>query len=125
MEQTIGLNKLVLPVYYVSCDAIEDQANQDHLVAAIKKRNWNDWRAYRFMPFDRPEVRAGVAELATNIRTAMRELGAVAEASQTPPIAVPAKTAAEERKAASATVMARPLPVSPPSRGADGTATIP
>jgi len=60
MEQTLGLNKLILPVYYVSCDALDADGGSDPIVAAIKKRNWTDWRSFRLMHFDHSDVRTAL-----------------------------------------------------------------
>lgn len=82
MEQTLGSNKLILPVYYVSCDAIDNgDDNKDVLVAAIKKRNWTDWRSFRFTSFDDPAMRVALADLAKSIKSAMQELVGIAEAA--------------------------------------------
>jgi cobaltochelatase CobT len=87
MEQTLGLNKLVLPVYYVSCDAIEGGDKDDPLVAAIRERNWTDWRAFRFSPLDDAELRAELAKLAKSIKATMHELAGIAEAAKSMPVA--------------------------------------
>lgn len=87
MEQTLGLNKLILPVYYVSCDAIEQGDKDDPLVAAIRQRNWTDWRPFRFTPFDQTELRAELAGLAKSIKATMQELAVIAEASRSMAVA--------------------------------------
>ena len=84
IEQTIGISKLILPVYYVSCDAIESGNESDKLVAEIRKRNWTDWRSFRFTPFDDPSMRAEVAKLATSVKLAIQELASIAEAANKP-----------------------------------------
>jgi len=84
IEQTIGISKLILPVYYVSCDATESGNESDKLVAEIRKRNWTDWRSFRFTPFDDPSMRAEVAKLATSVKLAIQELASIAEAANKP-----------------------------------------
>jgi cobaltochelatase CobT len=84
MEQTLGSNKLILPVYYVSCEAMEAKDDSDPIAAALKKRNWTDWRSFRFLPFDNRDVRAALADLATNIKASMQELASIADAAQRP-----------------------------------------
>jgi cobaltochelatase CobT len=84
VEQTIGISKLILPVYYVSCDAIESNNERDKLIVEIRKRNWTDWRSFRFTPFDDPSMRAAIAKLATSVKLATQELASVAEAANKP-----------------------------------------
>jgi cobaltochelatase CobT len=126
MEQTLGLNKLILPVYYVSCDAIDAGHNEDSVVAAIRKRNWTDWRPLRFMPFDSSEVRSTLAQLAKNIKSTMQELTLIAEAAQHPkiPKEVPESTTTLQREADTVSVFQK-LSSPPWSKGGVANLTPP
>jgi hypothetical protein len=116
MEQTLGLSKLILPVYYVSCDAIDDADGNDPIIGAIRKRNWTDWRTHRFSGFDEPKVRAALAELATNIKATMKELAAVTEAAQKPRAGADPKTSSVRT---ATTSRFSQLPTPPPSKDGD------
>jgi len=40
MEKTLGVTRLILPLYYVSCDEIDQPKQSDSIVRAIKERQW-------------------------------------------------------------------------------------
>jgi hypothetical protein len=48
-EQTLGRTDLVLPVYFVEYDALEDEVKRrdDELAATMAERQWVDWRELR------------------------------------------------------------------------------
>jgi cobaltochelatase CobT len=81
IEKTLGVNRLILPLYYVSCDAINQPGSDDPVVQAIKGRQWTDWRPFRFKPHDDPEVRSALADLAANIKQSIYELDLIAAAA--------------------------------------------
>jgi cobaltochelatase CobT len=84
MEKTLGVPRLILPLYYVSCDDLDDPKRRDDpIVKAIKERQWTDWRPLRFKPHDAPEVRSALAALATNIKQSIQELNLIAAAAST------------------------------------------
>jgi cobaltochelatase CobT len=83
MEKTLGVTRLILPLYYVSCDEIDQPSLDDPIVQAIRGRQWTDWRPFRFKPHDGPEVRSALAELATNIKQSIHELNLIATAAST------------------------------------------
>jgi cobaltochelatase CobT len=126
MEQTLGLSKLILPIYYVSCDVIDGDDRGDPIVTAIKRRNWTDWRSHRFSAFENPDVRAALAELAKSIKTTMKELAAVAEAAQKPR-AVVAKVDApiEPIQSKSTVAVPKKLPSPPWSKEGNGASKPP
>ena len=79
------MNRLILPVYYVTCDQFEEGFSQgsDPIVDLLKARNWTDWRALRFKSFGNEEVSSAMAALATMIKATSRELeGIFAEADK-------------------------------------------
>jgi cobaltochelatase CobT len=83
MENTLGVTRLILPLYHVSCDAIEQPKQSDPIVQAIKQRQWTDWRPLRFEPYDKPDVRAALAKLAGNIKVSIQDLDSIREAART------------------------------------------
>lgn len=74
-ERSLGLPRLILPIYYVSADEIDDAAKYpDDMAAVLRERNWSDWRELRFPPLDRPIIREQIATLAKRIKETMVEL---------------------------------------------------
>jgi cobaltochelatase CobT len=80
MERTLGVTKLILPIYYVTCDEVEPNSLDAH-GAELKARNWTDWRDFRFKPFESHEVRSAIAVLAKNIKGWTVDLASIAEAA--------------------------------------------
>ena len=81
MEKTLGVTRLILPLYYVSCDAIDQPKQSDPIVQSIKERQWTDWRPFRFEPYDRSDVRSALARLASNIKASIQELDSIRDAA--------------------------------------------
>lgn len=80
-ERTLGLPRLILPIYYVSADEIDDATNYaDDMATVLRERNWSDWRELRFPPLDRPIIREHIAALAKTIKNTMIELRAEIDA---------------------------------------------
>jgi parallel beta-helix repeat protein len=72
-EKRLGRNDLILPIYYVDCPLLNDDALRatDDLAEAIAARQWADWRDLRFEPFTSPQVGRMLARLAVQIRDAL------------------------------------------------------
>lgn len=72
-EKELGRSDLILPVYYIDCPVLEDEARReaDPLAQLISTRNYIDWRTLRFESLDSPEVKKMLAKLATGIRLAL------------------------------------------------------
>ena len=68
-EKRLGRSDLILPVYYIDCLELNDEARckQDRLAMAIAERQYMDWRPFRFESPSSPEVRKLVAGLAKQI----------------------------------------------------------
>jgi hypothetical protein len=67
-EATLGTNRLILPLYYVTCDQLESEwTGDDPAVSELRKRNWTDWRKFRFTASQDVEMAAAVADLASSI----------------------------------------------------------
>src|SRR6185437_475056 len=75
-ENMLGVPRLILPVYYVPCDKLEQDypKNRDSLADLLRERNWIDWREFRFQSLTSPEVAATLARLARTIKTSIREI---------------------------------------------------
>jgi spore germination protein GerM len=76
-EQELGRSDLVLPVYYIEVAALEDKhlRDDDPLAQTLAARQRIDWRELRFEPFDAPQVRRTLAQMAQQIaqRVMMQE----------------------------------------------------
>jgi formylglycine-generating enzyme required for sulfatase activity len=73
-EAERGRNDLVLPIYYIECDVLEEKnlRSADPLAGTIHERQRQDWRELRFEPFDVGNVRRALERLAREIVRARR-----------------------------------------------------
>ncbi|HEV2803001.1 MAG TPA: right-handed parallel beta-helix repeat-containing protein [Pyrinomonadaceae bacterium] len=73
-ERKLKRNDLVLPVYYVSTPVLDDDSEraEDKLAQEISKHQFADWRDLRFEPFTSPQVGKILAQLAIQIRNALK-----------------------------------------------------
>jgi F-box protein 11 len=76
-ERQLGRQDLILPVYYVSAQEIDDPSigDLDEIARVLKSRQFVDWRELRFEPFTSPVVRRSVAKLAARMRDTFWHLG--------------------------------------------------
>lgn len=97
-EQQRGRNDLILPIHYVEVDELTqpEEHEPDSLVELIRSRQVVDWRELRHEPHTNPVVGRTVAELAKQVRFALKRKGAKGERTSSSETAVPAapKTAA-------------------------------
>jgi F-box protein 11 len=72
-EKEIGRNDLILPVYYIDCPVLNDECKReaDPLAQLISTRNYVDWRELRFESINSGRAEKALAELATDIRSAL------------------------------------------------------
>lgn len=75
-ERQLGLQRLILPVVYVTCDELGPDFPQgaDPIAEVVKSRQWTDWRPFRFKELSDPEVSSAIADLAIQIKEGIREL---------------------------------------------------
>ena len=68
-ERKLGRRDLILPVYYVNCPILRDEARRgaDEIAKTVANRQWADWRELRFEPFTSPQVGKTLAKLAEQI----------------------------------------------------------
>ncbi len=129
-EKRLGRNDLILPVYYVGCPVLDDEAKRanDTLALAISDHNWADWRELRFEPLTSPQVRKTLAQLAVEVRDALERVGPTVEpaASRRKRAAAarrrpgPARAAAQEPSIEGTETTRRPSPkTEPPTRVVD------
>ncbi len=88
-ERRAGRNDLILPVYFIEAELLEDGAlrSGDPLAELLHERQRHDWRRLLFEPFDGREVRLSLQKLAREIRDAERRHH---EGSPTPAAQAPA-----------------------------------
>ena len=93
-EKALGRNNLILPVYYVDCPALKNEANrdQDPLAAVISARQMADWRDLRFEPWSNPAVGKALAKMAVQIRDALERVQVSIPPAASPRTAIPALT---------------------------------
>ncbi|HEY5891736.1 MAG TPA: right-handed parallel beta-helix repeat-containing protein [Chthoniobacterales bacterium] len=98
-EKNLGRGDLILPVYYVECSILSDEAKRerDLLAKTIAARQFADWRELRFEPFASPEVGKTLAGMARQI------VEALDRSRPAPSQTVPAKPAAVPDSAGSQT----------------------
>jgi hypothetical protein len=75
-EKALNRNDLVLPVYYVNCRVLDDEAKRanDTLAQAIAARQWVDWRGLRFESFTSSQVGKALMQLASQISLALERI---------------------------------------------------
>jgi formylglycine-generating enzyme required for sulfatase activity len=85
-EADRGRNDLVLPIYYIECDLLEEEGlrSADSLACTIHERQRQDWRDLRFEVFEAGNVRRALERLARGIARARRR---TMPAPQPPPAA--------------------------------------
>jgi formylglycine-generating enzyme required for sulfatase activity len=106
-EAAAGRNDLVLPIHYVTCSVLEDEAKRrdDQLATALSGRQYRDWRPLRHEPFTSPKVRLELEKLALDIDRALRRTITPPQPAPTPkpratsrPGATPPKPPASSRE---------------------------
>ena len=72
-EEALGRNDLILPIYYIRCPTLEDdaEADADEISTELAKRQRVDWRPLRHEPITSPEVRKKIDELGGKIIDAL------------------------------------------------------
>jgi hypothetical protein len=73
-EAALGRDDLIFPILYIDVPALDDAAGQqdDPVLAIIAKRQYVDWREFRYLDVNSTEVRREVGRLCTQIRDALR-----------------------------------------------------
>ena len=69
-ERELGRSDLILPVYYISAQEIDDPVarESDELAQVLASRQFADWRELRFEPFTSPLIHKSIAQLASRLR---------------------------------------------------------
>jgi hypothetical protein len=69
-EHDANSRDLILPIYLVTSDVIENEnkTNKDDLIKKLSERQWFDWRPYIDMPLDDPRARQAIMHFANGIQ---------------------------------------------------------
>ncbi len=96
--KSLGVEELVLPIYYVTVPELEDEEPADEAMAIIKRTQWEDLRDVRLKDESDPDHRARVARLAERLI----EIAEAVEATQpaSPPLVQAVTTDAVSAEAA-------------------------
>jgi parallel beta-helix repeat protein len=73
-EKKLGRNDLILAVYYVECDELEDTAIRESNLCAkdLSERQYEDWRSLRWEPWTSPTIGRAFERLAKQIKQALK-----------------------------------------------------
>ena len=73
LEQAVGRNDLILPVYYIDSPLLNDEAQHgtDSVASLLAMRNYVDWRELRFEQLSSAPAKKMLARLASDIRRAL------------------------------------------------------
>jgi hypothetical protein len=85
-ERMLGVNRLILPLYYVTCDQLGGDyvTGSDEIADTLRARNWTDWRLYRFKAFNEENVAAALAGMAEMIKLSVKEIESIGVAARAP-----------------------------------------
>lgn len=105
-EAERGRNDLILPIYYIECDELENPTSHtsDELVQTLATRQRSDWRGLRFESLRTKKVRATLTEMAMQVRDALKRL---------PPAQPPQQTDLLQEHEGHASSTTEPLSVEP------------
>ena len=72
-EKDLGRRDLILPIYYIQADVIDDQELRqgDPLATELYERQYVSWRHLRHKDFENEEVRSELEKLALQIKSAL------------------------------------------------------
>jgi hypothetical protein len=73
-ESSLKRNDLILPVYYVRCPVLEDEAKRagDELAQLLQQRQYKDWRNFRHEPWTTPEIARQFERMALEVVEALQ-----------------------------------------------------
>ncbi|MFJ9105467.1 toll/interleukin-1 receptor domain-containing protein [Streptomyces sp. NPDC102405] len=87
-ERTRGRQDLVLPLYYVTADRLEDSGNADEYATALKSRQYYDLRRLRGKKLHSDAFEEGVRHVAQRLRRAFTQRSAAGPGRTENPAAV-------------------------------------
>jgi len=80
-ESSLGTNQLILPIYYLTADAMSEEDSRDEIAISLRSRQYSDWRGLRFIPLESPEIAKSLADLAEMIKNRTNALTDILSAS--------------------------------------------
>ncbi len=117
-EQKLGRGDLILPIYFIDADEINDEATRDAdaIAAEIARRQYADWRDLRFEPLT-------TATAGKRLETMARQLKAALPSVQSPP-APPRRRARPVESESSAHAVEIAAPTTPTARNEPPTCIV-
>jgi hypothetical protein len=73
-EAALGRSDLVFPILYIDVPALHDSARRENnvVLSLIARRQYFDWREFRYLDINATEVRQAVGRFCTHIRDALQ-----------------------------------------------------
>jgi hypothetical protein len=98
-EAALGRNDLVFPILYIDVPGLEDVAERsDPVLSLIAKRQYVDWREFRYLDVNSTEVRREVGRFCADIRDALQRSWVSPEERKQQEEAAALQKAADERQ---------------------------
>jgi formylglycine-generating enzyme required for sulfatase activity len=74
-ERALGRNDLVFPIHYILVPELQDEAewSDDPVLSIVAKRQYVDWRKYRYDPIDTPAFRQAIGGFCRKISETLRK----------------------------------------------------
>lgn len=118
-EETLGLNRLILPIYYIEARDLSGTA-ADTIAITIQERQWTDWRPWRFEEINGAEMRKQIAAMAASIIAAQDELNSVLDKENQAAVKPVVARHRGGRRSAEGSITPLKLPLDPASILAEG-----
>jgi formylglycine-generating enzyme required for sulfatase activity len=96
-EAALGRDDLVFPILYIDVPGL-DEGTRDTVLSLIAKRQYVDWRNFRFLDVNSTEVRREVGRFCTDIRDSLRRSWVSPEERKQQEEAAALQKAADERQ---------------------------
>ncbi len=108
-EAELGRDDLVFPILYIDVPALEEAARRqnDPVLSLIAKRQYVDWREFRYLDVSSTDVRKAVGRFCTHIRDAMQRPGFSPQERKQQEQAAAQESAAAERRRQEAEIKRR------------------
>jgi len=73
-ERALERNDLILPIYYIDSETLEtkDRRQSDSVATELHRRQYVDWRSYRFSGIEDASVQKLIASMVQQLREALR-----------------------------------------------------
>lgn len=126
-ENSLGSNQLILPLYYLKCDQMDDSTNRDLIGIKLRSRQYSDWRILRFNDLESPEVSKQLSSLAADIKARTASLADILAASEIEPGSSNLLDETEQSRSEAfrgEMVYSTAFPMIPPGKRSDSTSSL-